>query len=214
MSSLLNYKKIDVSKMKLDRDENRKVTYYLKYNDHDVLVKTPQVQCQGELMVDEEIAYLDIEIPQRNKDFNNMFHTVDTYILNYVSKEQELPRYRVEENFKPSIMQRNGKTFVRVRLPLTKDGQPVTKIFDVNGTPIDTTKHELKTLLRNGDKLMLLISPEKIRISKNTIKCNWYVQQMKINRKITDCLLSDSDDDDDDEESNYESESDEGSDAN
>lgn len=202
--SLFNYKKIDLKQLQLNRDESKKVTYYLKYNNNDVLIKTPQVHCKGELIVDEDVAYLDVEMP-KNKDFSNLFNVVDSYILDYASKEQSLPKHRVEENYKPTIMQRDGKTYVRVRLPL-QEGLPTTKIFDVNGSPVDIEKHSLDTLLKKGDKLMLLISPEKVRISKTTVKCNWYVQQMKIHRKITDCLLSDSESSEDEDDEVYESE--------
>jgi hypothetical protein len=195
----IHYKKFDASLLNIKRDVNRRITFDVSYGDGlSLILSTPKLKCHNDLFWNEEIkiereGYIDIEIPDTHMTFYNVFSQIDQFIIDYALQnseeyfEKKLPKYKIEEIYKPSIKLCNPKQPGYLRVKVYPDN---IKIFDKNENQIN---YELSDIVKKDDTLMLSIKLQNVRISKSLIKCNWTAYQIKIGKSISECEIYDTD---------------------
>lgn len=191
----VNYKNLDQKNFKIVKDPEKKITYYLNYNEEKWTLKLPSSNVLNDVVKDDNYHILDIDCTE---DVVNMFKSIDQYVINYVVENSEKiyskkqSKTKIEDQYKYTI---KHPSCLRLRI------NDSVKIYDKVGQSIDGNNYE--EMMKADDKLGLLIHLDSIRIGNGIIKCNWYASQLKLNRVITDCEISDSESDDGDDTDTY-----------
>lgn len=188
----VNYKDFDLHKLSVRKDENKKISYNALYEDNSSWVlELPSTTITGQLREDDNFFVMDVLC---NAEIKKVINNIDNHIIDYVHDEsktifgKEQNKTKIEDLFKNSL--RYGSN---LRLRLQED---TVKVYDKNRRPIDLDDNmKIDSILKDSDKIGLLVKLENIRIGTGIIKVNWYVHQLKLSKVITDCQISDDEED-------------------
>lgn len=178
MNKIISYEDFDISKTKLVKEPKQNVTYHLHYNNTKYWkLKIPRAVIKGNYTRTDKYSTIDIEYP--------LEHTC-LRIIEEIDK-----KVCSTDKLLPSIRYADGSFVLKFRI----DSE--TKFYDKNGKLIDLKDHSIKDLLQQNDTIIgLLIRLENIRIGQDISKCNWYLDQIRLNKipkGPSDCEISDSD---------------------
>jgi len=180
----VNYKDVKVIDFQIVKEPEKKITYYLLHKNVPWTLKIPSSIVRNGLVKSGDYYLLDVNCTD---NIVNTFNTIDNYIIEHIAKNsvqmlgKEHDVTKVEDIYKNTV--RNG-AYLRLRI------DDKLKIYDKVGQSID--REDKVDLIKKDDKLGLLLRLDNIRIGGGIIKCNWFVDQLKLSQIITDCEISDS----------------------
>lgn len=180
METLINYKEFDINKVKLNKDSNKKVTYYFSYDKQNQWqLKCPKSEIKGNLIKHSDYSTIDISYPTNHLCLK-IFEEIDKKVC-------------TTDKMLQTVKYSNGSFVIRLRV------NDLTRIYDKNNKLIDLHEHSLTNLLEPDQILGLIIKLENVRIGQDICKCNWYIKQIKLNKipkGVNDCDITDTDSDD------------------
>lgn len=179
MTFRINYNELELGKLKLIKDETKKVTHYFHYDNHkEWQLKCPKAEIIGNLIKNDNYSTIDISYPS-NHECLKLLSNIDQKVCN-TDKMLQTVKYS------------NGSFILRLRI------NDNTKFYDRDGKFIDLKDFQLKTLLEPKPIMGLILKLENVRIGQDISKCNWYIDQIRLSfvpKGINDCDISDSDSD-------------------
>ncbi len=195
----VNYKDLKTSNFQINKEPEKKITYHVLYNENSWTLKIPSSTIRSNIVKSDDYSVFELNC---SNNVAEIISSIDKYIVEYVAKnssqllgkEQDLTK--IEDLYKDSVRFSNGSAYLRLRIDSN------LKIYDKVGQIINDHQHE--DLIKTDDKIGILLRLENIRIGAGIIKSNWYVDQLKLSKVITDCEISDSDSDENDNEEDRE----------
>ena len=201
MTTKVNYKDLNLENFQIVKDEEKKITYNVLYNEKKWNLKIPSSKIRNNIIKSDDYYVLEVNC---SKDIAKMLTNIDEYIINKSCKILEKDEAKIHDIFKHTVHFSDDSPYIRLRI------NDNTKIYDKVGQVI---KDEcFNDLFKSSDKIGLLLKLENVRIGSGIIKVNWYIDQVKLQKIVTDCQISDSEsenesdndnDSDNDEESKY-----------
>lgn len=179
-------KDFDPEKLSICEDTENKYTYRILYNGHELKISTPRLQC---LNVIKGNAYTAVDLICSGV-VSDVLESVDSFVIAYVTENSEsvLGKKRshdkVEDIFKDTLRYHKGKSFIRARI-----ADSGAKVYDKQGK--DLQFEELNGHINQNDILQALLRLDCVRAAPGTVKCNWYIDQLKLHKIVSDCLISD-----------------------
>jgi len=198
----VSYKELNVVNFQIVKEADKKITYNLLYNNNPWTLKIPSSTVKNNLIKSGDLYILDLNC---SDNVVKTFNTIDNYVIEYITKNsvqllgKEHDQAKIEDIYKETVRYLKGSSYLRLRI------DDKLKIYDKVGQNIDAK--EMQNLIKKDDKIGLLLRLDNVRIGGGgIIKCNWYVDQVKLSRVITECEISDSESESDtnyDEDTEY-----------
>lgn len=194
MESPIHYKNFKLSDISIQKSPDKKITYDVFYQENPLIVSSSKVR-----VLDEYDGYFDLEIPKTRKKMYDLFHGFDRYVILFATQNSEvlfgkkLNKVEVEEKYKKSIQVDYPEEPGYVRVRVSEN----VKIFDKSGRSINK---KLGDVLEKDDEVWVNLKLSSLRLSLGIIKCNWSLEQIQLDRIVSDCTIrheSDSEEDDD-----------------
>ena len=195
--SKVKCKDFDVGKLSISRDsQSNKHTYKVLYDGQVLRLSTPKLKCRNGATKSDSYTFLDLLC---GGIIGGILETIDEHIIKYVTENSEeilgkkRSRDKVEDIFKDSVRGSTKNPYVRVRM--TESG---VKVYDKQRRELPL--NELDEHVKPNDVVQALLRLECVRAAPGTVKCNWYIDQLKLQKIVSDCLISDDESDDDSDE--------------
>lgn len=189
MQQVQNYKTINADLITFEKDSRRQITYNLKYgNTNGLFVKASKLTCTTQIFRIDDELFVEVEVPS---DLLNIISKTDKKIIKFIADTCEISEIKAEQLYRYPVNLNK-----RLLLKLLPNNE--TKVYDDKQNLVDTSqKHPYEMLINPGEQILAVISLDKIRLNKQIAKVSWKINQLRLKKKISDCILSDSDDDSD-----------------
>ena len=183
-------KDFDINKLSLSKDITNKATYKVLYDGNPLKISTPKLVCRNGVTKSDTYTFLDLLC---DESLSAILESIDAKVVSYVTENSEtiLGKKRshanVEDIYKYTV--RGSNAHLRARL---SDG---LRIYDKQRRDISDTNEYVE----GNDVVQALLRLDCVRAAPGTVKCNWYLDQLKLQKVVSDCLISDSETDSDSE---------------
>lgn len=183
-------KDFDINKISLSKDTKNKATYNVLYDGNPLKLSTPKLKCRNNVTKTETYTFLDLLC---NESISDIIESIDNKVVEYVAENSDsiLGKKRskvvVEDIFKNTLRGRSDNSYARFRL------NENLKIYDKQRRDISDSQETVN----ENDIVQALLRLDCVRAAPGTVKCNWYVDQLKLQKIVSDCEISDSESDDD-----------------
>jgi len=184
-------KNFNISKLSFVKDTSNKATYKVLYDGNPLKLSTHKLRCRNGVTKSDTYTFLDLSCDEALSD---ILENIDTKVISYVTENSETvlgkkrSRANIEDIYKDTV-RGSSNAFIRARL---SDG---LKIYDKQRKDISDANENVE----QDDTVQVLLRLDCVRAAPGTVKCNWYVDQLKLQKIVSDCLISDSESDSDSE---------------
>lgn len=191
MQQVQNYKTINTDIITFEKDVNRQITYNLKYGTtNGLFIKASKLICTTQIFRIDNELYVEVEVPN---DLLNIISKTDKKIIKFIAESSDISEIKAEQLYRYPI-----NLDKRLLLKLLPNNE--TKVYDDKQNLVDTSqKHPYEMLINPGEQILAVISLDRIRLNKQIAKVSWKINQIRLKKKISDCILSDSDSESDNE---------------
>jgi len=196
MVAPIHYRNFKLTELSVQKSPNKQITYDILYKGNPLVISSSKVK-----ILEDHDGYLDIELPKDRKKMYDVFHGLDKYIILFATQNSEvlfnkkLSKVEIEERYKKTIqVEYPGEPgYIRVKVPSE------VKIFDKSGRSVNK---KVDDVVEKDDEIWVNLKIHSLRLSLGTIKCNWCIEQIQLNKIVSDCTIRhDSESESEDEQS-------------
>ena len=185
-------KHFDINNLSLSKDTTTKATYKVLYDGNPLKLSTPKLECRNGITKSDTYTFLDLLC---DETLSAILESIDAKVISYVTENsatilgKKRSRVNVEDIYKDTVRGTHNSAYLRTRL---SDG---LRIYDKQRRDISETNEHVE----KDDTVQALLRLDCVRAASGTVKCNWYLDQLKLQKIVSDCLISDSESDSDSE---------------